>query len=422
MKPERPLEDASLPALGAAVRRGISGEVSPDDHDRGRARALAAFARRRRAAPRIGLRLAAAALAAVLVVVAVLAWPRAPLRFTIDGAPAVAGAYVHAPSGGASALRFSDGSVIEVARGGSGRVAELGPRGARVLLESGSASVRVMHLPSARWSIEAGPFVIAVIGTAFDVAWSSDTQTLTVDLHEGAVSVRGPLAPQGLDLHAGQRLVARVADSEIHIGEIRSGTASPTLPLPPPAPPPAALPPPDPPIVGPQTISSARAPRRAPPPVASAETWPERVAAGAFRAVIAEAEARGLEAVLKQAPLSDLVALADAARYAGRTDIARRALLAQRDRFASTAEAHAAAFLLGRLADDAGGSPEAALRWYDRYLAEAPRGAFAAEALGRKMMALRRASDPSAVTVATEYLRLHPSGPHAASAREIVGP
>ena len=150
------------------------------------------------------------------------------------------------------------------------------------------------------------------------------------------------------------------------------------------------------------------------------ERWPERVAAGAFRGVIAEAESRGIDAVLKQVPLTDLVALADAARYAGRTDVARRALLAQRDRFATTAEAHAAAFLLGRLADDAGGSPEAALRWYDRYLVEAPRGAFAAEALGRKMIALRRASDPAAPSVAAEYLRLHPSGPHAASAREIV--
>ncbi len=117
--------------------------------------------------------------------------------------------------------------------------------------------------------------------------------------------------------------------------------------------------------------------------------------------------------------LADLAALADAARYAGRSDLARRALLAERARFPGSAEARAAAFLLGRIADD-GASTAAAVRWYDDYLTEAPHGAFAAEALGRKLVALRRAGDPAARPTAAEYLRRYPDGPHAAAARELA--
>jgi hypothetical protein len=137
--------------------------------------------------------------------------------------------------------------------------------------------------------------------------------------------------------------------------------------------------------------------------------------------VVADAEVRGVDAVLEGAPLRDLVALADAARYTGRQDVARRALLAERARFSSSPEARAAAFLLGRIADDGGGSPATAIRWYDDYLREAPGGAFAAEALGRKLGALRCAGDPGARAAATEYLRLYPEGPYAAQARDLLG-
>ena len=167
-----------------------------------------------------------------------------------------------------------------------------------------------------------------------------------------------------------------------------------------------------------------------PPPHARASTsaaaappsldWPARVAAGDFRGVVADAQARGVDASLHGAPLADLGALADAARYAGDNDLARRALLAERSRFPASAEAHAAAFLLGRLADSGGGAPGAAVGWYDAYLAEAPYGAFAAEALGRKLAALRRAHDPAARAVAAEYLQRYPKGPYAASARELT--
>jgi TolA-binding protein len=136
--------------------------------------------------------------------------------------------------------------------------------------------------------------------------------------------------------------------------------------------------------------------------------------------VLAAAQARGIDATLNRGSIGDLVALADAARYAHDKNLAKRGLLAERARFPRSAEARAAAFVLGRMADDSGLSAEA-LRWYDDYLAESPHGAFAAEALGRKLVALVRSGDVGAArVVAKGYLERFPRGAHAAYAREVL--
>jgi TolA-binding protein len=146
----------------------------------------------------------------------------------------------------------------------------------------------------------------------------------------------------------------------------------------------------------------------------------KRVAAGDYAGVLADAQAAGLEATLAQRPLADLAALSDAARYAGRTDVARRALFAQRDRFPGSPDAKAAAFLLGRLNQDAGDS-NAAITWFKLYLSEAPGGTFASEALGRELVAVRKVSGiQQAKPLAREYLERFPNGAHASAAREIT--
>jgi hypothetical protein len=144
------------------------------------------------------------------------------------------------------------------------------------------------------------------------------------------------------------------------------------------------------------------------------------LAAGNFRGVIDAAETRGVATTLSHGSLADVVALADAARYAHEKGLAKRGLLAERTRFPGSAEARAAAFVLGRMADDAGASADA-LRWYDDYLAESPHGSFAPEALGRKLVVLVHLGDSRARTVATSYLSLYPRGAHASYAREVLG-
>jgi hypothetical protein len=115
-----------------------------------------------------------------------------------------------------------------------------------------------------------------------------------------------------------------------------------------------------------------------------------------------------------------LSALADAARYSARPEIAVRALVASRQRFPKTPFAHAAAFFLGRLADDRGAVAEG-LVWYRRYLGETPDGPYAAEALGRKMLAVERISGREASSsVAREYVARFPNGTYMLQAHAIL--
>jgi hypothetical protein len=148
--------------------------------------------------------------------------------------------------------------------------------------------------------------------------------------------------------------------------------------------------------------------------------WARLVAAGEFARVVREAEAEGVNHAVAARPLADLRALGDAARYLGNAAIARRAFTAVRARFPASGEARTAAFLLGRVAEEQDQSADEASRWYDRYLAEAPGGEFAGNALGRKMLIVAKLQGRDAARpLADRYLQRFPSGPYAAAARDL---
>jgi hypothetical protein len=157
-------------------------------------------------------------------------------------------------------------------------------------------------------------------------------------------------------------------------------------------------------------------------PAHASRSWSQHVAAGEYDVVLREADSRGVDGAIRKGSLADVAALADAARYGGRTPLAKRALTAERSRFAGSSEARTAAFLLGRMAEDADGDARAAIGWYDRYLAEAPKGPLASEALGRKMLLVFRTSGADAAKpIAEQYLRRYPSGSYATVARKYAG-
>src|SRR5262249_2188120 len=101
--------------------------------------------------------------------------------------------------------------------GGRGRVAEVTAHGARIVVESGRVHVRVEHLPKAEWSVVAGPYVVMVTGTEFDVGWSGERDELEVDLAVGSVIVRGPLAPGGVGRRGGRGGAGRLGEGELRI-------------------------------------------------------------------------------------------------------------------------------------------------------------------------------------------------------------
>ncbi|WP_437821478.1 FecR domain-containing protein [Sorangium sp. So ce1078] len=426
--------DLALERLVHLARDTGSGEVPEREHARGRERMLDALERDALpVAPRRWLLVPAVAILLLALLGALTLWPERQLDYRVEGA-SVSESYLSAGPGGATA-RFSDGTSIAFAPGARARIAAVTARGASVSIEGGSARFRVAHLPGAAWAAEAGPFTVTVTGTEFDLAWEDDRLKLT--MQEGAVVVRGSLIPTGITLRGGQRLVADVARGEVTLNERpdpsgglgAAGSGTPASAAPPPA---AGL------SAPPAHESSARASAAredavgagtaaasAPPArVAAAQaragaSFRERLGDGDFAGVIAEAKARGIDEVLGAGTLDDVASLADAARYAGQADLARRAMLAERSRFPGSAEARSAAFLLGRLSE--GASPREAAMWYDRYLTESPTGPLASEALGRKLVATRDFAGPDAArAVAEEYLKRYPTGAFAAVAAEIV--
>jgi TolA-binding protein len=337
------------------------------------------------------------------------------LTFEVKHGRVGEGGYVVSESPDAM-VRFSDQSVLGMEPGTRLRVSGLDVLGAHMMLEGGLLHVHIHPRPRASWTIDAGPYVVHVTGTEFDLVWDVERQTLDLRLFGGKVTVEGPLSNGTLYMQAGQHLVADARDGSLSIVQERAldtpaapaATASEPVVVPATSPPsPSASPR----IPGPVTSSH--------PTATEGSSWTARVARGDFQGILDEAEHHGVDRTLTEAPIGDLAALADAARYARKQDVARRTLLAERSRFPGSVQARDAAFFLGSLAEGAG-DDDGALTWDEAYLGESPNGPYASQALGHEMVILRqlRRTD-DARAAATEYLRRFHDGPYASSARKL---
>jgi hypothetical protein len=212
-----------------------------------------------------------------------------------------------------------------------------------------------------------------------------------------------------------------LATAEVRIESAPSEDVREAVSAPPAPPREASAPPREAPPAAREAIPARHAPARRPLALYHPETWSARGAAGQAEGVVAEARARSLDDVVATVDARALGALADAARYSREPALAARTFVELRRRFPSSTQAHAAAFLLGRAADDSGDAP-GALSWYRLYRAEAPRGPYVAEALGREMLAVERLSGrPAAAAVARAYVDQFPDGTYILQARAILG-
>ncbi|HVR20631.1 MAG TPA: tetratricopeptide repeat protein, partial [Polyangiaceae bacterium] len=317
------------------------------------------------------------------------------------------------PSDRPARLRFSDDSVVEVAKGSQVRIAETTRRGARVLLERGTASVHVAHRDQTDWTFVAGPCEVLVTGTRFDLKWDPATELFELRLREGSIEVQTPLSPARVVMRAGQELRADLAQRRMTTSDIETAPPRDAPAVQADAPVPTAVATQAAPVLGDVKPQA--------PPAGAPISWSKLVAEGQFKTVLAQAETRGIGRCVASCSAADLSALADAARYTGRTELAEQSLQALRSRFTGESAARGAAFLLGRLRETRGSSGDAKT-WYERYLAESPGGSYASEALAGKMRTVRAVSGPAAAEpVAREYLRLYPKGVHAGTAHGILG-
>jgi hypothetical protein len=333
----------------------------------------------------------------------------------IEGGDLLEGGYLSGRTG--VTVVFNEGSRFELARGTRGRLHAVEHDGARLSIEHGTAALRVTPNPAHRWLVEAGPFLVTVKGTVFTVSWDPASERFELVLRQGRVVVSGPGGE--VALHADQRLVVNVPKGETVITTEpppADGKAAPE------GPPPAAAVSPGPPSTpratrpsGSGLTASSGAVK-----VSGGRRWAAALARGAWDSILADVDREGLDATLANAPSDDLFALADAARYRRRADLARAALLAQRRRFPDAPQSLDAIFLLGRVEElRAQGAAQAIVR-YDEYLAQAPAGPYAAEALGRKMILTDEREGPSAARpIADDYLKRFPGGSYAGSARAL---
>lgn len=326
------------------------------------------------------------------------------ITFTVSGASSssLKTGRVVAPLSRERTLSFSDGSTLKLEPAGSLRVRQTDAQGAEVVVERGRLTSQVTHREGTSWSVFAGPYEIQVVGTQFTTEWDPIKQRLEVLLDEGAVRVVGADIEDHVSLKAGQRLIATPSDTwSVNSRAVASDEVASTQQE-----------------LGAQepAVQRATSSRTAKP--ATSLVWGKLLAEGQFSRIMEEAQGIGLSKCISSCSISRLRSLADAARYTGDFATAERALLSLRAR--SPREAVRAGYLLGSL-NEARGQTAGSLEWYVGYLREAPTGAFAAEALAGKMRAehaLGRKAD--AKSTASEYLRRHPSGASAATARRIL--
>jgi hypothetical protein len=403
-------------SLATVVRDSIQGEVAESVHAQERAKFLAAFGTiarhdKTRAHRRYSWRhgwapvwfaLGAAALIAVLVQSVRRKVAPIALTYHVTGAVADRGYIQLTDVTSPGEVSFSDGSRIRIQPTTSTRITGVSPDGAHLVLERGRLDVDVVHRAGTAWTIEAGPYEVTITGTAFSMGWDSDE--LTVAMTRGSVVVKGPLATSGVLVLAGETLSVLQHDHSLSVVDQGGAVPDPLGREGHPA----------------SAVAQSEEPAARPSIHAPNQSWSTRVASGEYPSVLREAEEKGLDGTLTKSPVGDLAALADAARYLRRNDVARLALVAERSRFPHSSEAHAAAFLLARLAEDEGDLVDAA-KGYDRYLRESPNGSFAQEALGRELALLRGRGDrTAALPVAERYLREFPLGPYTPIARDVT--
>jgi hypothetical protein len=333
-----------------------------------------------------------------------------PLQYVVEGATVGPARTITATS--STRVLFSDESRLGIEPSSKIKMLGTDAHGAQVAVADGSIDVFVKPRRDSSWRFEAGPFSILVKGTAFRLGFDAAKGRLDLHVKTGVVEVRGPHRVSTLRGGDSLELLASPASEASNIAP-----AQVTPPLPPATPlqtlpaRPTALKP----LVhdGPGRLAMHDG-------ASHSASWSDLIAKGDFPGVVQDAERCGLDITLARGSALDLITLADAARYTKKYETARQALLALRARFAGSERAKDAAFFLGRLSEVGTASSDAALTWYDTYLAEADRGPYASEALGRKLTLLVGKDPERAHKVARSYLQRFPQGNHAELARSVV--
>ena len=344
--------------------------------------------------------------AAFAVAFLVLRTGHKDLHFEVAGRAGQAGASVTAAAGTPLPLQFSDGSKLVFEPGAQARVSRLTDNGAELLLEAGRLVADVRHTGEAHWSISAGPFKVIVTGTRFAAEWVPPTRKLSVEMFEGSVLVEGPSLGAGLALRAGETLEVGASSIAVVTRTVKAAAAGTSV------------------AQGPGPSETLPSEKPAPTPESTPQRplsmWTDLAASGRYAEALKAAEREGFPGLCAELDAEQLLVLGDAARYASSPSRARQAFQALVRRFPRDQRSDDARFALGRL-ESAAGDPQAAARWFERYLTTARQPPLAEEAAGRLVEIYDRVGDKQAAERAAHaYLERHPGGPRAGLARKVL--
>lgn len=349
---------------------------------------------------------AVAAVACLALAAAALGstWRGSGLSYEVSGGE-VTGGMIRTDSAEAH-VAFTDDSFVRVAPRSRLSIDVVGEHAALTRLVTGKLHVNVRHHDDTSYRFLAGPYEVRVVGTEFDLAWDPNAAGFSLSMQHGEVRV---VSPDGA--------VRSVIGGESLRLPVQQGVAVSAAPAAAPRPEPVAIAE----EAAPVDLPAVRSPSvAAAAPTTKARNWDALVAKGRFADVVRDAESLGVGSVLAARSGADLKALGQAARYTGDRGLALRAFTTLRERFSNSDAGRPASFFIARVHEEQG-SPREALRWLSVYLSEAPRGVYAAEAMGRRLMLTERvAGRASAVPLAKEYLERFPQGAYAASARAIL--
>lgn len=266
-----------------------------------------------------------------------------PLLYRVENGVVGPAQDLRATGTAAPLLRFSDGTEVRLAEGAQARIRFVTANGAGLAIDRGRLHAEVVHTSKSEWRFDAGPFTVHVTGTSFGLEWQPDQDRFDLRLEQGNVTVTGPVANDPIPVRSGQWLTIRTRSNVVMIRDLMaieetafaeplagsstespreqgsSDSSSPSMP---------------------QATVDNRARNIADPP----RNWASDLAEGHLDSIVQDAQNRGLDDCLAKVGSNELSALADAARYTRRSEIARKALLAQRQRFAGSRRAIEAAF------------------------------------------------------------------------------
>ncbi len=318
-------------------------------------------------------------------------------------APLVVGQLV-ATSGATKQVEFPGGTRATWDANSRGRLSRYSEDLVELTLRDGSLAMDVVKHEGRRWVIKAGDFEVQVIGTAFTVKRNAGSGAFAVEVTRGRVSVRGIHLKEQIILGAGQTFHW---DPSAKRDEPSKPTAKEEQPEPP-----NLGEAEDP--VAPKRNSTLGAKR--------SEDWQVLAKSGRYAEAIGLVEKRGGDRVLSGASPGDRILLGNAARFSGKLALAEKAYIAARSS-KDSGTAALAAYYLARVSLDGRGSSGKAVGWFRTYLEEAPMGELSASARARLMDLLDQSGDHiGARKVATEYVSLHPDGPHIERAKRLSGP